>query len=181
MRRLFIIAIVSLLCQITFAQDKYVYGDGGKLRYVVSDTLKTKYHESDYFSESTTVLVGSHVAYETTKHLVNTGDEWKHVATTCKPLIFGVTISKQSLRSLKTWLYYVKENYQKGDPTTKYSFMDESRELVMLIVKPQGYNVWMLRVDDKELRVDFLDKFIPSLEELESILKSKQTEWDSCD
>ena len=178
MRRLLLIAAIVFLCQSAFGQNKFVYNGKGDLNYIVSDTLRSKLPIGDYFNESLHTSVGSYVGYKTTKSFINIGDDWRHVATNCEPYVFGVSISKQSLRSLRTWLCYVKENHLIGDPTTKYSFTDESRELVIVILKPNGYNVWMLRVDDMELKIDFLDRLIPSLEELEGIVESKHTEWN---
>lgn len=177
MRRWVALAVGLLLCQIALSQDRYVYSGGSKLTYVISDTLKSEYLKSDYFSETTTVRVGSYVQYTTTRAYINTGDEWKQVSTTYKPRVFGFDISEQSLHSLKTWLCYVKEKYPEGDPSTKYCFADETRELLVYIVKPSGYNVWMLSVGDREMKADIVDRLIATLEELETILEGKQTEY----
>lgn len=178
MKKLFVLTVGIILCQFAFGQDRFIYNSGGKLNYIVSDTLKNQQQLlGDLFVESEKTEIGSHVQYITAKTFVIKDGEMKHIGTIYEPCVFKRKISKKSLRSLITWLYHVKENYGTKDLSTNYTyaFTDESRDLVITVSKP--YNWWYLTCENESFKIEFLDSFIPNLEELESILENKQNDF----
>jgi hypothetical protein len=186
---MFLISIALIVCSILNAQDKYVYNNFGKLQYIVRDTISFSDQVlGDIFIEQSKTVVGSYVAYRTSKHFLIQDAQFKHISTTHTPIVFGVEISKKSLDSFIVWLRHVMENcgvMSKGKldkdnlvPTDypSYTFTDETLQLMVTIRNSNGE--WFLMHEKDYWRTDILNRIFPALEELLVILEEKHNEYN---
>lgn len=156
----------------TNAQDKYVYNEFGKLRYIVSDTLSvnenlsevclmTEYRDTAFF-----IFGEKRCGYsESTTYIIRDGNFTFHKKAYA-PILFGKEVKLSSMQSFLAYLNYVESKYPDSYFKVIFDYADPRADLAARVVFDRTSWKWKFVLNGNIYKIDAVSNIKRELQQL---------------